>query len=339
MCSTSAVMFHSMIDKLTRFTKTITRRSKALFADGGTVQDGGDESALLPRPSGAFFGSLPFWLPPFLLMGFFVYGAIGWNFVISLTETSGFGAVDYSQLDGEQYTRALGDPTFIEATTNTFGLLVAFTTVCLGIGLLLAILMDRKLRFDNGFRTIYLLPMSLSFVVTAQFWLWMYNYNNGLINSITSTLGLGRYRWISDPELVLPAVVFALIWQFSGYAMVVYLAGLRAIPTDHYEAARTDGATTFGLYRRVIIPQLKGATISAAVVLMVFALKAFDFLYSLTGSYIPPEGSDILATMMVRQAFRLNNQAYAAAIGIMLFVLAIAVIAPYLTYQHKQGEL
>ncbi|WP_330633334.1 carbohydrate ABC transporter permease [Halocatena halophila] len=308
------------------------------MTDGGSAVST-DEPTLLSNVSDEFLGSLLFWLPPFLLMGFFVYGAIGWNFVISLTETSGFGGVDYSQLDIEQYTRAFGDPTFINATTNTFVLLITFTAVCLAIGLLLAIMMDRKLRFDNGFRTIYLLPMSLSFVVTAQFWLWMYNYDNGLINIIISSLGFSKYQWISNPDLVLSAVIFALVWQFSGYAMVVYLAGLRAIPQEQYEAARTDGANTLRLYQRVIIPQLKGATISASVVLMVFALKAFDFLYSLTGSYIPPKGSDILATMMVRQAFRINNQAYAAAIGIMLFALALAIITPYLTYQHRRGEL
>ncbi|WP_435333338.1 carbohydrate ABC transporter permease [Haloarchaeobius sp. TZWWS8] len=305
-----------------------------LRADGGTATEGRS----LPV-SREFIGSLPFWLPPFLVVGLFVYGAIAWNALISLTDLRAFNDPNYGNLDLEMYTRAFGDPLFVAALRNTFVLLIAFTAVCLVVGLVLAILLDQHVRFENTFRTIYLLPMSLSFVVTAQFWLWMYNFENGMVNMITSTLGLGKYHWISNSKLVLGAVVFALIWQFSGYAMVVYLAGLRAIPNEHFEAARVDGASTLKMYWRVIIPQLKGATISATVVLMVFALKAFDFIFSLNGSYYPPKGVDILSTMMVRQAFAQNNRAYAAAIGIMLFLLALAIVAPYLVYQYRRGEL
>jgi glucose/mannose transport system permease protein len=315
----------------------------AVRTDGGTatVEDAvaDEDDGLFGSVSRDFVGSLPFWLPPFVLMGFFVYGAIGWNFALSLVNVQQFNDPNYAQLDFEQYAKAFGDPTFIQAAQNTAVLLVAFTLACLVVGLLVAILVDRHIRFENTFRTVYLLPFSLSFVVTAQFWLWLYNFNNGLVNVITTTLGLGRYAWISNPQLALGAVIFALIWQFSGYAMVVYLAGLRAIPDAHYEAARVDGASTLRMYWRVIVPQLKGATISASVVLMVFALKAFDFLYALAGSYFPPSGTDILATMMVRQAFAAGQRSYAAAIGIMLFLLALAVIAPYLTYQYRRGEL
>jgi glucose/mannose transport system permease protein len=328
-----------MIDQLRHTYRKLAGKSDGLRTDGGTTTAGGSTSRFDMGPD--FLRSLPFWLPPFLVMGFFVYGAIGWNFLVSLTDYNSFVPPSYTNLDFEMYSRAFSDPTFTAAAKNTFVLLVVFTIVCLLVGLGLAILIDQKIRFENTFRTIYLLPMSLSFVVTAQFWLWMYNYSDGPVNVAIRALGIQNPpHWISDPGIVLGAVILALVWQFSGYAMVVYLAGLRAIPNDHFEAARVDGASTYRLYRRVIIPQLKGATISASVVLMVFGLKAFDFLYSLTGSYYPPKGSDILATMMVRQAFGApNNTAYAASIGIMLFLLAIVVIAPYLMYQYKRGEL
>jgi glucose/mannose transport system permease protein len=286
-----------------------------------------------------FVESSPFWLPPFLLMVLFVYGAIAWNFAISLTDFAGFGNPDYSSLDLDQYARALGDSGFIQATQNTFVLVLGFTVATLLVGLLLAILIDRGIRFENTFRTIYLLPMSLSFVVTAQFWLWMYNFNNGILNTIITALGLKPVNWIGDPGVVLFAVVLALVWQFSGYAMVVYLAGLRAIPTEHYEAAKIDGASSFKMYVRVIIPQLKGSTISAAVVLMVFSLKAFDFLYSLVGGYRPPNGVDILATLMVRVSYSNNQWAYGSAIAIMLFLMALSIIGPYLVYEFRRGNL
>jgi len=318
--------------------------------DGGTTTApaGGDSNGAISRLSDAFdrrFGSdfvesSPFWLPPFLLMALAVYGAISWNLLISLTDYQGFAqAIDYSNLDFEMYSKALADPGFMDAAANTLVLLLAFTGSTLLVGLLLAILVDRGIRFENTFRTVYLLPMSLSFVVTAQFWLWMYNYNNGAANLVLGYLNLGPFHWIGNQDIVLWAVIFALMWQFSGYAMVVYLAGLRAIPNEHYEAAKVDGASTFKMYWRVIIPQLKGATISAAVVLMVFALKAFDFLYSLVSGYRPPNGSDILATKMVREAYQNLNWAYGSAIAIVLFLMALGVIGPYLYHQYKRDNL
>ncbi len=318
--------------------------------DGGTVTEGTRRERRGPiervgqslddRFGGDFVESLPFWLPPFLLMGLFVYGAIVWNLLISLTDYQGFAqAPDYGNLDFEMYVRAATDSGVIDATINTFILIVAFTSATLVIGLALAILIDRGIRFENTFRTIYLLPMSLSFVVTAQFWLWMYNFNNGVVNIALGTFGIGPIDWIGNSSIVLWAVIFALVWQFSGYAMVVYLAGLRAIPSEHYEAAKVDGASTLRMYRRVIIPQLKGATISASVVLMVFALKAFDFLYSLVSNFRPPNGADILATKMVREAYSNQNWAFGAAIAIILFAMALSIIGPYLVYQYRRGNL
>ena len=325
--------------------RRMRRREEELRTDGGEVAresvatEGGFDTSLLRSE---FVQSLPFWLPPFLLMGFFVYGAIGWNLVISLTDFGGLQLPTYevSAFDLEMYRQAFSDPTFWTAARNTIVLMVAFTVVCLVVGLLLAILVDQGIRFENTFRTVYLLPMSLSFVVTAKFWAWMYNFNNGMINVTLRKLGLDflALKWISNPDLKLAAVVFALIWQFSGYAMVVYLAGLRAIPTEHYEAARVDGANTLRMYWRVIVPQLRASTVSAAVVLMVFALKAFDFLYVMFGDN-PGPAADILATMMYREAFGSNQWAYGSAIAIVLFVMALAVVTPYLYSEYRRGEL
>ncbi|MDG5777695.1 sugar ABC transporter permease [Haloarculaceae archaeon H-GB2-1] len=315
--------------------------------DGGVAESrrrtgssGGVLKAVRDRFGEDFLESTPFWLPTFLLMSLFVYGSIGWNFLISLTDFEGFAQEpDYSNLDFEMYVQAVTSEAVQTAVVNTFALLVAFTVVCLAFGMVLAILVDRGIRFENTFRTIYLLPMSLSFVVTAQFWLWMYNPTNGIVNMFFGVFGLGPYDFIGNPNLVLAAVIFALVWQFSGYTMVVYLASLRAIPTEHYEAAQVDGASTVKMYWRVIVPQLKNATISASVVLMVFALKAFDFLYSLVGNFRPPNGSDILATKMVREAFQNQNWAYGSAIAVLLFALALAIIGPYLFHQYKHDNL
>ena len=293
--------------------------------------------------------SAPFWGPPFLLVALFVYGAVVWNGILSLTDFTGIGSPDYSTLDFENYVVAFtgGTPTWSDLTVdpiwnsaqNTVVLMVVFAAVCLALGLVLAILVDRGIRFENTFRTIYLLPMSLSFVVTAKFWLYMYNPQTGLINIGIQALGFGPVEFVQNPELKLGAVAFALIWQFSGYAMIVYLAALRGIPSSHFEAARVDGASTVRMYWRVIVPQLRTATVSALVVITVFALKAFDFLFSMYGGYQPGPSADILATRMVREAYANQNWAYGSTIAVVLFVMALFIIAPYIYSQYRRGEL
>ena len=287
-----------------------------------------------------FVRSFPYWFVPFSIMGLGVYGGIGYNTLISLTDYEGFNqGPDFTNLDFDMYVQAMNDPWVWTTGKNTFVLLIVFTTVTMLLGLFLAIMLDRGIRFREKIQTIYLLPMALSFVVTAQFWLWMYNVNNGLVNTIFGVFNLGPFNWIGNPELVLGAVIFALIWQFSGYAMVVFLAGLQSISDDQFEAAQVDGASVLKTYWRVIIPQLKSSSVSAAVVLMIFALKTFTFLFAMFGQYRVPKGTDILATLMVREAFKFQHWAYAAAIATILLVMSLAVIAPYLYYQHKQGSL
>jgi len=325
---------------------TVLRRrwsnDETVRTDGGTSAAG----SVLDRD---VVRSAPFWLPPFLLIGLFIYGAIIWNIVLSLTDFQGLGSPDYTALDIENYVIAFfgGTPSWSELTVspiwnsawNTVVLMVSFSVVCLALGLVLAILVDQKIRFENTFRTIYLLPMSLSFVVTAKFWLYMYNVETGLVNILLGAVGVGPIEIVQNPDLKLAAVAFALIWQFSGYAMIVYLAGLRAIPTSHFEAARVDGASTIRMYWRVIIPQLRTATVSALVVLTVFSLKAFDFLFSMYGGYQPGPSADILATRMVREAYANGNCAYGSAIAVILFIMALAIVTPYIYSQYKRGEL
>jgi glucose/mannose transport system permease protein len=329
--------------------RSISRRGEEPGSDGPLPDGRGYVAPDRPRDSIGWdllhnesMQGLLFWVPPVLLVGLFVYGAIGWNFLISLTDWSGLGQPEYRlhTLNFDMYRRMLNDPSFFVATRNTFVLLIVFSGGSLVIGLLLAILVDQDIRFENTFRTVYLLPMSLSFVVTAIFWAWLYNPEIGFINQALRTFGLGflAMEWLSDPRTKLGAIIVALMWQFSGYCMVVYLAGLRAIPDEHYEAAKVDGASTIRLYWRVILPQLRSSTTSAVVVLMVFALKAFDFIFVLYGD-TPGASADILAIMMYRETFSRANWAYGSAIAMILFLMALSVLTPYLYGQYKRGEL
>lgn len=284
--------------------------------------------------------SLPFLLVPMLLLGVFVYGSIIWNVVLSLTDFQGFGDPEYTALDFELYRQMLNDPTFINAAKNTVLLMGGFTVVCLVVGLGLAILVDREITFEGTLRTVYLLPMSLSFVVTSIFWAWMLNPSNGIINYVLRTVELGFLAtdWFGDPSTQLWAIMIALVWQFSGLSMIIYLAGLRKIPKAQYEAAQLDGVSVWIRYLKVIIPQLKASTFSAIVILLLFSLKAFDFIYVLYGAN-PGPGADILPVMMYREAFDANNWAYGSGIAVVLLVGTFIAIVPYLYYQYKNDLL
>lgn len=275
--------------------------------------------------------------PAMILVGVFVYVAVFWNIYISFTDWKGL-LPSYHFVGLLQYKQLLHDPVFWTSLKNNILLLFLFVPGSILMGLILAIMLDRKIEFEDGFRTIYALPFALSFVVTATLWAWMYDPSNGVLNTLFEKLHLGflKGEWITDPKIAMYCIIIALIWQFSGYTMIIYLAGIRSIPIDHYEAAIVDGATAWQLYRYVVIPQLVKPTLSAFVVLMVFTLKAFDFIWVLTRGG-PGTSTFILAVQMYKETFAKTNFAYGAAIATILLLMALAVVLPYLYWSYR-GE-
>jgi glucose/mannose transport system permease protein len=233
-------------------------------------------------------------------------------------------------------------PEFWVSLWNNLLLILVFVPSSILLGLLLAILLDNKVKAEGVFRTIYLMPFSLSFVVTASLWLWMYNRGPpaGVINTLLDTLRLSFLKtfWTSDPHLALYCVILALVWQFSGYTMLIFLAGIRSIPESQVMAAEVDGANSFTLYGRIIIPQLKSSTLATFVVLMVFALKAFDFIYVLTGGGPAGTSTYVLPILMFREAFGQDNFPYGAAIATVLFAIVMIIVIPYLYLSTRKRE-
>ncbi|KXA94913.1 ABC transporter permease [candidate division MSBL1 archaeon SCGC-AAA259E19] len=273
-------------------------------------------------------------VPILALVAIFVYGFIGWNFLVSLTDWAGL-TPSYNIVGFENWTRLFGDPAFYNALENQLLLVGLFVPVTLVLGLFLAILLDRKLKVKGMFRNLYMLPFGLSYVVTAVFWAWMYNPTNGTINELAEMIGLKflSLNWLGDPEIVMYGIILALIWQFSGYTMVIFLAGIKSLPQSQVDAARVGGASGFTLYRKVVIPQLKGSFLTAFVILMIFALKAFDFIWVLRGS---SPSSSVLATRYYVTTFDASQFAYGACFASILFLLVLLIVIPYLYL--SQGE-
>lgn len=277
-------------------------------------------------------------LPSVLLVGYFVYANIGWNVVVSLSNWEGLQP-SYSIVGFRRYADLLYDSVFWISLKNNLLLILLFVPSSILLGLFLAILLDVKVRAEGVFRTVYLLPFALSFVITASLWAWMYDPEVGVLNILLENVGLGFLKsgWVTDSSIAMYCVILALTWQFSGYTMLVFLAGLRSIPESQVMAAEVDGAYGFNLYRRIMIPQLKSSVLAVFVILMVFALKGFDFIYILTGGG-PGYSTFVLPLEMFRETFSMTHFAYGAAIATVLFVIVMLIVVPYLYMSSRRRE-
>ena len=277
-------------------------------------------------------------LPSLVLVSYFIYVALGWNTLVSISDWEGLRP-SYNIVGFRHYANLFHDPIFLRSLQNNVLLFLIFVPGSLLVGLLLAVLLDQNIRKEGVFRTIYLLPFALSFVVTAVFWGWMYSPGVGIINSLLRQIGLERLAsgWITDPNIAMYCIILALIWQFSGYTMVIFLAGIRSIPQSQIRAAKIDGASNFKLYRYIIIPQLKAPALAAFVILMAWALKTFDFIYVLTRGG-PGYSTYVLPIMMYEQSFGMTKFAYGAAIANVLLILALLITIPYLYLSRRRSK-
>ncbi len=291
-------------------------------------------------------------LPSIILIAIFVYGFIGWTATVSLSQWDGVEP-NYAWAGLKNFRQLFTQEGGVSATRfridlwNTLFFTLLFLLVCVVIGLLLAILLDQKIKGEGIFRTIYLFPMALSFVVTGVVWQWIFAPGTETrlrgVNALLHNLGLDalRWKWYTDTRSVGPfhlaliPVIIAAAWQMIGYCMAMYLAGLRGIPEELREAARVDGATEIGIYRHIILPMLQPITLSALIVLGHISLKIFDLVYTMTGKG-PGFVTDVPGIFMFETTFQGNHYAQGAAISIIMLLMVALVIIPYLVFSLRR---
>ncbi len=272
-------------------------------------------------------------IPSIVAVAIFVYGFIGWSVRVSLSQWKGL-LPDYTWAGLQQYTYLFHDARFLIDVRNTAVFTVGFIAGCLILGLGMAILLDQKLKGEALFRSIFLFPMSISFIASGVVWGWLMNPATGSritgINLIFKSLGLDFLisLWHSSPQpwgmvfTVLPAV-----WQLSGFTMALYLGGIRSISDDLREAARVDGATEFEIYRYIVLPMLQPVTLSAVIILGHMSLKIFDLIVALGHKDLR---LDVPGIYMWTTTFDGTNYAQGAAIGILMLVSVAVLVVPYL---------
>jgi len=285
-------------------------------------------------------------LPSIVLIGIFVYGFIAWTATVSLSKWDTV-LPNYAWAGLNNFKNLFSQERFTIDLWNTLFFTVIFLMICSGFGLLLAILLDQKVKGEGFFRTIYLFPMALSFVFTGVIWQWIFAPGTADrlrgVNALLSMVGLDalRWKWYTDTSSIGPfhvaliPVIIAAAWQMIGYTMAMYLAGLRGIPEEIREAARVDGASEISIYRRIILPMLAPITLSALIVLGHISLKIFDLVYSMTGKG-PAFVTDMPGIFMFETTFQGNHYAQGAAISIIMLLMIALVIIPYLIYSFRR---
>lgn len=286
--------------------------------------------------------SFLFIAPSVILVLVFVYGFIIWTGWISLTNWRDVFP-DFSFVGLRNYVELFQNLRFQIDFKNILIFTALFLLSSIFIGLLLAILLDRKIRYENVFRSLYLFPMAISFIVTGVVWRWLLNPGTEVtgslgINMLLDQIGLGflKSKWYTDPSIGIKAVVIPAVWQMSGYVMAMYLAGIRSIPNELSEAAQVDGASVWQTYRYIILPLLRPVTLGAVIILTHISLKIFDLVVAMTGAGIG-FSCDVPALFMYDTTFRGNFFAQGAAIATILLVSIGAIILPYLRYSLSSG--
>lgn len=280
--------------------------------------------------------------PSIVAIAIFVYGFIGWSIRVSLSDWRGL-MPDYTFIGTDNYVNLFSDPRFHIDIRNTVIFTTLFVGGCLLIGLALAIMLDQGLKGESIFRSLFLFPMAISFIVTGVVWRWLMNPAMGSrmsgLNLLFDKLGLDFLinQWHTTKYWGIAAIAIPAIWQMSGYTMALYLGGLRAVPNSLREAARVDGATEFEIYRYHILPILRPITLSAMIILGHISLKVFDLIVAIAGKQV---ALDVPAIYMWTTTFDGNFFSRGASIGILLLLSVAVLVIPYLRYNlRSEAEL
>lgn len=224
----------------------------------------------------------------------------------------------------DNYLGLLSDPDFQEAIGHTLYFLAGYMPIVLVGGLGLALALHQPLRGSTLFRSAYFLPVVSSWVVVALMWRWLLSPDNGLVNYLLGLVGLAGPGWWADPSWAMPSVIIATAWKDLGFAMVLFLAGLQAIPTEYYEAAEVDGAGRGARFRHVTIPLLSPTLFFVVVILLINGFQVFDQVWVMTGGG-PAGATSVVVERVVTYAFRYGQMGYASAMS-WLLVAAILTI-------------
>jgi len=272
--------------------------------------------------------------PAVIISLVFVYGFILFTIYLSFTGSTLLPSYDWVGI--RNYVRLFRLQAWHTALSNMLIFGVLYIGIATAVGLLLAILIDVTKTSERIFRPVFLYPMAISFIVTGTAWKWFLDPGIGL-EQVLRTWGWASFQfdWIKNPSFAIYTIVIAAVWQVTGFVMVIFIAGLRAIPHSTIESAVVDGASTFRLYTRVIIPQLNASFLSVFVILGHMAIKSYDLVIALTGGG-PGRATELPSTFMYSYTFTRNQMGIGAGSAVIMLIAVSIIIVPYIRSHFKE---
>jgi glucose/mannose transport system permease protein len=274
---------------------------------------------------------LVIWVPLLMSAAHLISFSI-WTIWISFTPSTLVPVTGWVGL--RNYNSVLASRNWHVAFDNLLLFGISFVLLSLITGLLLAILLDQRIRAENVLRTIFLYPLAVSFVVTGTVWSWLLNPGIG-IEKLVHDLGWMSFKfdWLVDRDMAIWTIVIAAIWQSSGFAMALFLAGLRSVDSDIIKAAQIDGAGPVRTYWRVILPTLWPITVTVIVVQLQYAISAFDLVRALTNGG-PGIATQLPALVVYDLMFQRSQLGRGAAAAVLMLLILLAVLLPYAAWRY-----
>ena len=269
--------------------------------------------------------------PTVLVMLVCFYGSAMWTVYISMTRS--FLLPIYTFAGSAQYDRLFATPRWQVAYGNMFLFGALDIVGTLGLGVLLAVLLDRAVRFEGIFRTILLYPLSISFIVTGLTWQWVLSPTIGVQQFVR---GLGWegfvFDWITRPERAIYTLVFAGVWHQSGLIMAIMLAGLRGVDREIWRAARVEGIPTWRTYVSIVLPMLRPLIVTCLVLIAIAVVRSYDLVVAMTNGG-PGFSSDLPGKFVVDFEFERANIGQASAAATVMLGSVLAILSPYLYFE------
>jgi multiple sugar transport system permease protein len=282
--------------------------------------------AKLRIPSEANTAAWFFLAPALTLIGVFFFLPVAASLLLSVTDFDLYGIADPGNtrfVGFDNYARLLKTPDFWAALKNTFYFALVGGPLTIAVSLGAALLLSSKLvRFKSVFRTIYFTPFVTTLVAVAIVWKYLYHTRYGLFNYALGTVGIGPVDWLGNPHWAMPAIILMAVWKGFGYNMLIFIAGLQAIPEDLYDAAEIDGASAVRRFFSITLPMLAPTLVFVSVITMIGYFQLFAEPYVMTQGG-PLRSTTSVVLLMYEEGFRWWRMGYAAAIAFVLFIVIL----------------
>jgi glucose/mannose transport system permease protein len=275
-------------------------------------------------------------LPTAVIVLVVYVGCMLWTVRLSFTSSTLLPKLDW--VGFLQYDRLFRNDRFVTSAENIAIFGVLFIAGCLVLGFLLAVFIDQKVRGEGLFRTVFLYPYAMSFVVTGVAWQWFLNPGLGL-QKLVRDMGFETFTfdWLVNQDMAIYTIVIAGIWHGSGLTMAIMLAGLRGVDEDLRKAARIDGVPIWRYYTSIVLPLLRPMVVTAAVLLATSVAKLYDLVVAMTLGG-PGIATEVPAKFVMDHLFERNNIALGTAAATMMLITVIAILAPWIYARYMRAE-